>query len=293
MRSACQWRACVHRFGGARSANVQRKFTMLKKRAASAVSMRRQLSSSNHDIMNSSSFSLPNVSVLDNPIWNSLTTEHSGLALGAQIGQGLARRYPSEIGPLAALQQPTPEAYADLSAVIPEGDIAILLLEDAPRIPAGWQLLRGGTLVQMLCPTPPAQPALADAILSMEAADFPEMLALATLTEPGPFRANTGSLGGFLGIRVEGHLAAMAGQRMLPTGFAEISAVCTHPDFRGRGFAQALVAAVARNIHAAGRIPFLTAFAANTAAIRVYEQVGFVRRRTLELAAVKPPPRLQ
>jgi predicted GNAT family acetyltransferase len=127
----------------------------------------------------------------------------------------------------------------------------------------------------------------------MEPADYPEMLALATLAEPGPFRTNTASLGGFLGIRVEGRLAAMAGQRMLPDGFAEISAVCTHPDFRGRGFAQAVVAAVARNIHAAGRIPFLTAFQANTGAIRVYEQVGFIRRRTLELAAVKPPARPQ
>jgi ribosomal protein S18 acetylase RimI-like enzyme len=243
--------------------------------------------------MNSSFSPLPNVSVLDNPVWNSLTTQHAHLALGAETGQGLARRYPSEIGPLAALQQPTPEAYADLAAVIPEGDIAVLMLEDTPRIPADWQLLRGGTLDQMVCPTPPLPPALADVLLVMEPADYPEMLALATLTEPGPFRANTPSLGGFLGIRVEGRLAAMAGQRMATTGFAEVSAVCTHPDFRGRGFAQAVVAAVARNIHAAGRTPFLTAFSANTGAIRVYEQVGFVRRRTLELAAVKPPSRPQ
>lgn len=127
----------------------------------------------------------------------------------------------------------------------------------------------------------------------MQPADYPEMLALATLAEPGPFRINTASLGGFLGIRVDGRLAAMAGQRMAPTGFAEVSAVCTHPDFRGRGFAQAVVAAVARNIHAEGRIPFLTAFETNTAALRVYQQVGFTARRTLELAALKPPTRPQ
>jgi predicted GNAT family acetyltransferase len=98
----------------------------------------------------------------------------------------------------------------------------------------------------------------------MTSTDFPEMVTLASLTEPRPFRDHTANLGGFVGIRVDGRLAAMAGQRLAPTGFAEVSAVCTHPDFRGRGYAQALVAAVTRNIHSEGRIPFLTSFAANT-----------------------------
>jgi predicted GNAT family acetyltransferase len=81
----------------------------------------------------------------------------------------------------------------------------------------------------------------------------------------------------------------MAGQRLAPTGFAEVSAVCTHPDFRGRGYAQALVAAVARNIHTSGRLPFLTSFDHNAGAIRVYQQVGFIPRRTFHLAVLKPP----
>ena len=96
------------------------------------------------------------------------------------------------------------------------------------------------------------------------------MTTLATLTEPGPFRDQTASLGGFVGIRIDGRLAAMAGQRLAPTGFAEVSAVCTHPDFRGRGFAQALVVAATRNIFAEGRTPFLTSFEANIGAIRIY-----------------------
>jgi predicted GNAT family acetyltransferase len=141
----------------------------------------------------------------------------------------------------------------------------------------------------MICNEVPNQPSLADAILSLKPADFPEMVALATLTEPGPFRDRTATLGEFLGIRVDGRLAAMAGQRLSPTGFMEISAVCTHPDFRGRGYAQALVAAVARTIHAEGRTPFLTSLEANTGAVRVYQQVGFVVRRTFQLALLKPP----
>jgi predicted GNAT family acetyltransferase len=141
----------------------------------------------------------------------------------------------------------------------------------------------------MVCPTVPDRPSLVEAILPMAAADYPEMVALASLTEPGPFRERTASLGGFVGIRVDGRLAAMAGQRLAPTGFAEVSAVCTHPDFRGRGYAQALVAVVARNIHSEGGMPFLTSFEANTGAVRIYRQVGFVHRRTFELAVLKPP----
>ncbi len=238
--------------------------------------------------MNHSVLHLKDDALLDNPIWNSLTTRHAHLALGAQA-HGLARRYPSDIGPLSAFQRQTPEAYTDLAAIVPEGDVAALFLEDAPEPPADWELLRDGRLVQMVCSTVPDQPSLAESMVPMEPADFPEMVALAALTEPGPFRAHTATLGGFVGVRVDGRLAAMAGQRLSPGGFTEVSAVCTHPDFRGRGYALALVAGVARDIHAAGYVPFLTALESNTGAIRIYRQVGFVLRRTFELAVLKPP----
>ena len=243
----------------------------------------------NHNAMSDSISGFQGDVLLDNPIWSSLTTRHAHLAIGADIGHGLARRYRADIGPLSGFQKPTPEAYADLAEIVPEGDVAVLFLENLPEIPAGWQLVRGGTLVQMVCPTVPDQPVLAEAILPLKPADFPEMVALASLTEPGPFRDHTAELGGFVGIRVDGRLAAMAGQRLAPTGFAEVSAVCTHPDFRGRGYAQALVAAVTRNIHSDGRMPFLTSFEANTGAVRIYKQVGFVLRRSFELAVLKPP----
>jgi predicted GNAT family acetyltransferase len=126
----------------------------------------------------------------------------------------------------------------------------------------------------------------------MGQADYADMVELATLTEPGPFRSNTADLGGFLGIRVDSRLAAMAGQRLAPTGFAEVSAVCAHPDFRGRGYARALVAAVARNICNEGRVPFLTSYEANTGAISVYQKVCFAIRRTFELAVLKPPKKV-
>jgi len=230
-----------------------------------------------------------NDELLDNPIWNSLVTRHASLAVGGDAGGGFARRYPADVGPLSGFAEPTPEAYADLGAIAPEGDVAVLFLSEPPDAPKGWELVRGGTLVQMVCPEVPEQASLSEEIVAMETGDFAEMVALAALTEPGPFREHTAKLGGFLGIRVDGRLAAMAGRRLSPTGFAEVSAVCTHPDFRGRGYAQALVAAVTRGIYAEGLRPFLTSFEANTGAIRVYRQVGFAVRRTFELAVLKPP----
>ncbi len=130
---------------------------------------------------------------------------------------------------------------------------------------------------------------LAGAMSELGPADFSEMVALAALTEPGPFRDGTGMLGGFLGIRIDGRLAAMAGRRLHPTGYVEVSAVCTHPEFRGRGYALALVAMVARGIHAEGMTPALTSFEANAGAVRIYEQAGFAVRRRFELAVVRPP----
>lgn len=228
--------------------------------------------------------------LLDNPIWNSLTTRHAHLAAGEHVGHGLARRYPGDIGPLSGVREPTSEAFADLAAMIPEGDFAVLFLERSLDIPAGWKLLRGGTIIQMVCATIPDQPILDDAIVPLTPTDFPEMMALAKLTEPGPFREHTARLGEFVGIRADGRLAAMAGQRLAPDGFTEVSAVCTHPDFRGRGYAKVLVAAVTRNIHAEGLVPFLTSFENNIGAIRIYEHVGFIHRRNFQLAVLKPPP---
>jgi GNAT superfamily N-acetyltransferase len=222
---------------------------------------------------------------LDNPIWHSLSGDHAQLAIHS--AGGLARRYPADIGPLSALRDETPAAFDELASIVPEGDSAALFLNARPDLTAAWQLLRDGTLIQMACAKVIDAPPIGEAIRPLHQPDFPEMIALATLTEPGPFRAHTASLGGFIGIRVGGRLAAMAGRRLSPAGCTEISAVCTHPDFRGRGYARALVAAVARSIEIEGRVPFLTSFEANAGAVRVYRQVGFKLRRRFQLAVIK------
>ena len=116
------------------------------------------------------------------------------------------------------------------------------------------------------------------------------MLALATLTEPGPFLPRTHTMGRFIGLRIDGRLAAMAGERMRFPGHVEVSGVCTHPDFRGRGLARTLSAAVAAEIQRRGDQPFLHAWTANTAAIALYESLGFAVRAAVNIAFVKRQP---
>lgn len=232
--------------------------------------------------------------LLDNPIWNALSTRQSHFAHGGIR----AKRFDSAIGPLSGLNEQSEEAYAELAQILAPGEIAILFLTEAPRLPQGWKTLRTGLLTQMICRGEPVPPSRASkdgdspTIESLTARDVPEMLKLVQLTEPGPFAERTIELGGYLGIRQNRRLAAMAGQRLAPHGFTEISAVCTHPDFRGRRYAQLLVATVAQRIRDRGETPFLTLMASNTSAFRVYEAAGFEARRTLELAVITPvhPP---
>lgn len=242
-----------------------------------------------NNTMNDSVLHFQSDALLDNPIWNSLATRHAHLALGERIGHGLACRYPSDIGPLSAFQEPTPRHIRTSPLSCRREMLRFSFLKINPRF------LRAGSFSAAQHSFRWSAPRFRINLLSTtqlsrwRPADIPEMVARADLTEPGPFRYGTAKLGGFLGIRVDGRLAAMSGQRLSPTGFAEVSAVCTHPDFRGRGYAQALVAAVTRNIRDEGRTPFLTSLEANTGAVRIYQRVGFVVRRTFQLAVLKPP----
>lgn len=223
--------------------------------------------------------------LLDNPIWNALSTRLDPYS----VGGNLARRFDSAIGPLAGLYEQSPEAYAELAATLDPGQTTALFLDEAPRVPSSWQITRESELIQMICPGEPLFPA-GDfpSLTPLTATDVPEMIDLVKLTEPGPFGPRTIELGGYIGLKIDGRIASMAGQRLAPPGFREISAVCTHPDFRGRSFAQLLVASVARQIRAQGETPFLTSLADNTRAISVYEAAGFVPRRSLHLLVITP-----
>lgn len=228
----------------------------------------------------------PPAQLLDNPIWGALTTDHACLA----VGDVRARRYPEEIGPLSGMPVQSAEGYEALRPLAGPRGVVALFFREAPHVPMGWKLLRGGTIQQMIAHHPVIAPAssLGGAELRrLTTADAPAMVALAELTEPGPFRLRTLELGNFFGIFDAGRLMAMAGKRMHLPGHVEVSAVCTHPEARGRGYAGMLMSRVIAEIVQSGRVPFLHTFADNHGAIRLYQSLGFTVRQAFELAVVE------
>jgi predicted GNAT family acetyltransferase len=216
---------------------------------------------------------------LDHPARSALTGRHAAFAISC----GGATRYAPGYGVFAALDASAPDAMADLARLIAEhGDVAFLESAPPPAGP-GFAIASQDAGVQMVAEHVTAGADSGARIEPLEAADCPEMLALATLTQPGPFFANTPALGDFVGIRVDGALVAMAGERMKPDGFTEVSGVCTHPDHRGRGYAAMLMRVVAQRIIDRGEQPFLHAYASNTAAIALYRRLGFVIRREVQM----------
>jgi predicted GNAT family acetyltransferase len=168
--------------------------------------------------------------------------------------------------------------------------LAAQFLVEPPIERAGWTLVREGLMSQMIWYgeiAPTAMLAGDVELRRLTAADVPAMVELAELTKPGPFRQRTRELGEFFGIFEEERLLAMAGQRMRLPGFVEVSAVCTHPDARGRGSARVVMTEAIADILQRGSTPMLHVFAANDSAIRVYEGLGFVHRRSLHLAVLE------
>ncbi|QAU47513.1 GNAT family N-acetyltransferase [Bradyrhizobium guangzhouense] len=218
--------------------------------------------------------------LLDRPIWSALTTSHRHLA---ERGTR-ALRYPADMTPFADVIDMSAESFAALGDLLAPSQVVALFTPDAVDVPAGFKVVLAESGDQMI--GSPADSPLRDAeIVTLGKADVPAMTALTTLTKPGPFAARTHELGTFLGIRAGGELVAMTGERMKPGKFVEMTAVCVHPDYRGRGYAQALLAAVARRIEARGEVPFLHVFSNNTSAIALYERQGMRTRRRLHVTA--------
>jgi hypothetical protein len=212
---------------------------------------------------------------LDQPAWSALTGRQSHLALV----QGGARRYDPAYGVFAAVADGSDASVAGLAALVAaHGDVALLQADPPTSIP-GAAVASQDLGVQMVAQRLTSAPSPGFAIVDLDDADGADMLALATLTQPGPFFERTHQLGDFVGVKADGQLLAMAGERMKPDGFTEVSGLCTHPDHRGRGYAGALMRVVAGRILDRGETPFLHAYASNRGAIALYEALGFTLRR--------------
>lgn len=221
--------------------------------------------------------------ILENPIWNALTTHHEPLAIGGD----LARRYPAKIGPLCGLKQQSDDTYQALKQLLKKGEKAVLFLDQPLQAPDDWTVEINTGLVQMVLDNQP-EITMSDPVVPLTDNDIPEMISLTRLTKPGPFEERTIDYGGYIGIKKDSKLAAMAGYRTHLTGYTEISAVCTHPDYQGRGYAKQLLTACAKSITNRGETPYLHTWAHNHGAIRVYESLGFRHRPQLTVVVIQP-----
>jgi ribosomal protein S18 acetylase RimI-like enzyme len=216
---------------------------------------------------------------LDNPVWSCLTTRHAHLASGGP----LARRYPTAFSPIAAVSGTSSAHVAALEALVDVGDDMGTFGMLVPALSARWETLRDSRLTQMIRTDRSPLPEADFGASPLGPADVSEMLALVDLAQPGPFRPRTIELGAYFGIRERGRLVAMAGERMWIGNWRELSAVCTHPEARGRGCARALIGLLVNRMLRAGRTPILHVESSNVRAIDTYRALGFVARVELPL----------
>jgi len=222
--------------------------------------------------------------LLDNPAYGALCGAHARLA---QV-RGRARRYPADVAPFLALPSPpSAQDWRDAAGLVSPGTY-VAGRYGAAELPDGWRAVQAFELVQMIEERVTGVDC-AEAI-PLGAADVPEMLELVAQTEPGPFLPRTVELGDYLGIRRDGALVAMAGERFRLDGWTEISAVCTSPDHRGQGLASQLMGASIAVIQRRSERAFLHVMSTNTGAIRLYEALGFRVRQTAALTVVTREP---
>jgi GNAT superfamily N-acetyltransferase len=223
-------------------------------------------------------------SLLDNPAYAALCGTHARFA---QV-RGRVRRYADDVAPFLALPSvPSAQDWHDAAGLVAPGTFAAVPY-GAAVLPHGWQAVRAFDLVQMVGED--VTGACCPEAVALDASDVPEMLELVAETEPGPFLARTIELGEYLGIRRDGALVAMGGERLRPDGWTEISAICTKAALRGQGLASRLIGALIAGIQLRSERVFLHVLRTNTGAIRLYEDLGFRVRQTVTLTVVTRTP---
>lgn len=220
---------------------------------------------------------------LERPVWATLSTYHEALSEGT----ALARRFAPQVNVFASARDDSPAALAALAALVRPNESVYLLQASPLVIPPGLCVATQREGVQMLASHAQRAAAPDAEIVVLDDTDASQMQALAHLTQPGPFLKRTHTMGRFRGVRIGGRLAAMAGERMRFPGYTEVSGVCVHPDFRGRGLARRLSGAVVADIEARGERAFLHAYKTNRAAIALYQALGFELRAEVNVAELR------
>lgn len=231
---------------------------------------------------------------LDNPVWHALCGPHRGFALQ----NGLAAHYPREMSVFSAIAEPSAQAYADLAQGLAPGSEARLVRHTVDPLPEGWEQLNAIPLLQMLAAHFDRQVVDGPAVTELGPQHLAAVTALIDLTQPGPFGPRTLEMGRFFGVFDEAgangpagsRLLAMAGERMNLPGYLEMSAICTHPDARGRGLGEYLLRQRMRDAVASGQQPFLHVLPSNAPAIALYERLGFEVRSEMHYIWRRPLP---
>jgi ribosomal protein S18 acetylase RimI-like enzyme len=222
------------------------------------------------------------INLLDNPVWHALTGPHRAHA----FGRGEARHYPRDIAPFSAIAEPSAQAYADLAGDLPVNTEARLFRPSVEPLPDGWQELDRFPMLQMVASGGSNGSDSVASLLSM--ADIAAMMDLVAATRPGPFGPRTPLLGRYLGIWHGDRLVAMAGERLRVSGHVELSAICVHPEARGKGYAIALTKRLMQLAFEGGEVPFLHVRPDNVGAIALYRRLGFAPRRELVVLWRRP-----
>jgi ribosomal protein S18 acetylase RimI-like enzyme len=215
---------------------------------------------------------------LENVIWQALTTRQAHFSEAC----GEARRFMREVTLLSAFREPSDAGYASLAELAGPHGSAGLFLDHPYEATAGWEMVATAPLLQMVCADGAAAASRRDVppeIIELGTPHSAEMIELTALTKPGPFGKRTHELGNYVGIRNNTKLVAMSGQRLQVPGYTEVSAVCTHPEHTGKGYAAALMLEVMRRIRERGETPFLHVRGDNARAIALYERLGFRIRK--------------
>lgn len=218
----------------------------------------------------------PRYDLLDNPVWNALQTAHQAYAKGTPVIQ----RYPGQMLPFLGCKNPAAANLQEIEPWMLVEEKLFMVGEIAP-LPPNWAVAAQLECVQMICPEQNLVRQQGISVIQLTAAENEELTGLIQMVQPGYFFKDTALSGRYFGIRVENKLVAVAGERMRMPGFTEISAVCTHPSFSGKGFAQILVSHLVMQNYKEGTLPFLHVLRSNTRAINVYHLLGFRERRII------------
>ena len=216
--------------------------------------------------------------LLDNPIYHALISGNRHLSLGNES----VRYFVREVSPFAGLKIYDEFSFSQLADMLPAKSVMVTVTAEDIRVPDSWKSLQHEVILQMI--RRPAQIQEMEApIVPLGEVDIPQMLALTGITNPGPFLQRTIEFGHYAGIFEGDKLIAMSGRRMHPEPYLEVSAVCTHPEYTGKGYGKALTLYQATRIVSQGKIPFLHVRRQNTKAIKLYENLSFEIRSEMHM----------